>query len=200
MDPEVGVVPPSMSNRANVSPGRETPPVKQRAKELSSGSGEGPLATDPPRPAREGHEWVWFPEGYWAEREIRGLPAASRKGSDARLWRWKARSSKSKSSSDDQRASPMSPKTLLHTPPGSGYPVPPSPYKSEEAHVHSLQHPSALRYQHRQPSQDGDFRESSTWREMLTFGIEDVTGSKSTSNGPGKGLLSAARRGLGAAL
>lgn len=24
---------------------------------------------DPPRPAREGHEWVWFPEGYWAERE-----------------------------------------------------------------------------------------------------------------------------------
>ena len=24
---------------------------------------------DPPRPARYGYEWVWFPEGYWAERE-----------------------------------------------------------------------------------------------------------------------------------
>jgi parafibromin len=25
--------------------------------------------SDPPRPPREGFEWVWFPEGYWAERE-----------------------------------------------------------------------------------------------------------------------------------
>lgn len=25
---------------------------------------------DPPRPAREGYEWVWFPAGYWAEREL----------------------------------------------------------------------------------------------------------------------------------
>lgn len=24
---------------------------------------------DPPRPPKEGFEWVWFPEGYWAERE-----------------------------------------------------------------------------------------------------------------------------------
>ena len=24
---------------------------------------------DPPRPPRNGYEWVWFPEGYWAERE-----------------------------------------------------------------------------------------------------------------------------------
>jgi parafibromin len=28
-------------------------------------------AADPPRPPREGFEWVWFPEGYWAEREKR---------------------------------------------------------------------------------------------------------------------------------
>jgi len=26
---------------------------------------------DPPRPAKEGMEWVWFPDGYWAEREVR---------------------------------------------------------------------------------------------------------------------------------
>ena len=30
----------------------------------------------PPRPANIGMEWVWFPEGYWAEREI--LPAKKR--------------------------------------------------------------------------------------------------------------------------
>lgn len=25
---------------------------------------------DPPRDARSGYEWVWFPEGYWAERPV----------------------------------------------------------------------------------------------------------------------------------
>ncbi|KAL3417301.1 hypothetical protein PVAG01_11301 [Phlyctema vagabunda] len=25
---------------------------------------------NPPRPAKDGFEWVWFPEGYWAEREV----------------------------------------------------------------------------------------------------------------------------------
>ncbi|KAF8863201.1 hypothetical protein BDZ45DRAFT_738535 [Acephala macrosclerotiorum] len=29
---------------------------------------------DPPRPPRPGLEWVWFPEGYWAEREVRDVP------------------------------------------------------------------------------------------------------------------------------
>ena len=28
---------------------------------------------DPPRPTKSGFEWVWFPEGYWAEREIRDM-------------------------------------------------------------------------------------------------------------------------------
>ena len=27
-------------------------------------------AADPPRPPMDGHEWVWFPAGYWAEREV----------------------------------------------------------------------------------------------------------------------------------
>lgn len=27
-------------------------------------------AGEPPRPARDGYEWVWFPEGYWAERPL----------------------------------------------------------------------------------------------------------------------------------
>lgn len=30
---------------------------------------------DPPRPPMLGYEWVWFPAGYWAEREIAPRPA-----------------------------------------------------------------------------------------------------------------------------
>ncbi|OAF61481.1 accessory factor associated with RNA polymerase II [Pseudogymnoascus destructans] len=32
-------------------------------------------AADPPRPPVLGYEWVWFPAGYWAEREIITRPA-----------------------------------------------------------------------------------------------------------------------------
>jgi len=46
--------------------------------------------THPPRSAREGYEWVWFPEGYWAEREQLTLPHKTRK----RRPRWFDRSSK----------------------------------------------------------------------------------------------------------
>lgn len=34
-------------------------------------------AVDPPRVPREGYEWVWFPEGFWAERETSGKSAKS---------------------------------------------------------------------------------------------------------------------------
>lgn len=38
-------------------------------------------AADPPRPPRDGFEWVWFPEGYWAEREWRDFtPKKQKKG------------------------------------------------------------------------------------------------------------------------
>lgn len=40
-------------------------------------------AADPPRPAREGYEWVWFPEGYWAERE---RPESSLRKEKSRKW------------------------------------------------------------------------------------------------------------------
>lgn len=33
---------------------------------------------DPPRSAKSGHEWVWYPAGYWAEREIPTVPAPRR--------------------------------------------------------------------------------------------------------------------------
>lgn len=28
------------------------------------------FGADPPRPPKAGYEWVWFPEGYWAERRV----------------------------------------------------------------------------------------------------------------------------------
>ncbi len=68
-------------------------------RETRAGSGDFPPRNpaDPPRPAKEGHEWVWFPEGYWAERE-----KLERKPS--RRWFQK--------SSDRQSASSLSPKSI----------------------------------------------------------------------------------------
>ncbi|CAG8977642.1 hypothetical protein HYALB_00006592 [Hymenoscyphus albidus] len=42
--------------------------------------------TDPPRPAKEGMEWVWFPEGYWAERERKELFSTSEKQTSFQKW------------------------------------------------------------------------------------------------------------------
>lgn len=47
---------------------------------------------DPPRPAKEGHEWVWFPAGYWAEREVIETPTKAIKH-----FKWRKRSGKSSS-------------------------------------------------------------------------------------------------------
>lgn len=41
-------------------------------------------AADPPRPAKEGMEWVWFPDGYWAERER--VEIFQRRGESPRKW------------------------------------------------------------------------------------------------------------------
>lgn len=37
-----------------------------------------PIGADPPRQPKDGCEWVWFPEGYWAEREIAGFATMSK--------------------------------------------------------------------------------------------------------------------------
>jgi hypothetical protein len=41
---------------------------------------------DPPRPAKEGMEWVWFPEGYWAERERKELFMTEGKHKTIQRW------------------------------------------------------------------------------------------------------------------
>ncbi|KAI1103134.1 hypothetical protein F4804DRAFT_333633 [Jackrogersella minutella] len=89
---------------------------------------------DPPRPAREGYEWVWFPAGYWAEREIVETPSKVMKH-----FKWRKRSGKSSSGKDTQD-------DLDHSPNNPWAQTPQhSPFLSEEAHVQSLQSPSLHR-------------------------------------------------------
>lgn len=79
--------------------------------ETKSGSGEFPPrhTSDPPRPPREGFEWVWFPEGYWAERERPELSPGKQKRN------WFNKSSDRLSSGP----SPSKSRTASKTPPGS---------------------------------------------------------------------------------
>ena len=101
------------------------------------------FSADPPRQAKEGYEWVWFPEGYWAEREYRAPDTSYSKPSDLRIWRRRRQSRKSHSGSGhDIEPQTTTPKTtlarqVLNTPPS----IQLSPYLSEEAHVQSLQYP-----------------------------------------------------------
>ncbi|OTA63625.1 hypothetical protein K449DRAFT_432933 [Hypoxylon sp. EC38] len=92
---------------------------------------------DPPRPAREGHEWVWFPAGYWAEREIVENPSKVMKH-----FKWRKRSGKSSSGKDTQDDREYSPHNLWAQTPQPQ----PSPFHTEEAYVQSLQRPPFNRH------------------------------------------------------
>ena len=107
---------------------------------------------DPPRPAKDGHEWVWFPEGYWAERPVAHRDSA--KGIEpgpaspvGKLFKWSGRPVRD---SADLPLQPepreTSPRTVVlpSGPPRQFSParnLPHTPYLSEEAHVQSLQRP-----------------------------------------------------------
>ena len=68
----------------------------QRETDTTSAELHPRYAADPPRPARAGYEWVWFPEGYWAERET---PSSSLKKQRSRKWFNKSPDRQSNSSS-----------------------------------------------------------------------------------------------------
>jgi len=179
-----------------------------RKKESSSDSSGATHPRDPPRPPRDGKEWVWYPEGYWAERVIRDgsggyhhQPADSNKS-----WKWKSGSSKSKSSSDEPRTSSISPRSLLQPQLNPAFlsPVPPSPYISESAHVHSLQHPEGDKEAKNNSSGGAkdwmkNIKRPSPGTFRLNIGTKFATQSKPT-NCAGAGLLSNARKELGTAL
>ncbi|KAJ4389965.1 hypothetical protein N0V93_007438 [Gnomoniopsis smithogilvyi] len=45
-----------------------SPGFGSRSAQSRSTRTSGSQTADPPRPAKDGFEWVWYPEGYWAER------------------------------------------------------------------------------------------------------------------------------------
>jgi hypothetical protein len=95
---------------------------------------------DPPRPAREGFEWVWFPGGYWAERHrVELAPVASALMLKSSKWRkWSSRGSSSRETDKSDARSPISPKMQRSSDATPRAPMP-SPYMSEADHVLSLQ-------------------------------------------------------------
>lgn len=107
-----------------------------------------PYAYDPPRSPKDGFEWVWFPAGYWAERQIVEMPSTKKlepTTSNAWTFAWRKRSSRERmretsSSPEDREDSSQSPAADDSPKP---YHMPPlaSPYLSEAAHVRSLQQP-----------------------------------------------------------
>ncbi|KAI1762921.1 hypothetical protein GGR53DRAFT_396333 [Hypoxylon sp. FL1150] len=90
---------------------------------------------DPPRPAKEGHEWVWFPAGYWAEREIVEAP-----GKVIRHFKWRKRSGKGSSgrATEDDAFWDQTQRTPK-------LPSIPNSFITEESYVISLQRPPASR-------------------------------------------------------
>lgn len=110
---------------------------------------------DPPRPAMDGHEWVWFPEGYWAERPVarrdssKVSSSAGSAGPVGKLFKLTMKPTRNSTDAPQPEQRDMSPRSVV---PPSGPPkhlshfgqaanYPQSPYLSEEAHVQSLQHP-----------------------------------------------------------
>ncbi|KAG6206461.1 hypothetical protein E4U50_004211 [Claviceps purpurea] len=98
------------------------------------------FSVDPPRPAREGYEWVWFVEGYWAERQP--IPTRRAKsGTSSRFWKWKLRYCRRSTSDAQYQASPTASETIPNSTFGIVRATKASPYLSESAHVKSLQNP-----------------------------------------------------------
>ncbi|KAI1481614.1 hypothetical protein F4774DRAFT_407921 [Daldinia eschscholtzii] len=96
---------------------------------------------DPPRPAREGCEWVWFPAGYWAEREIAESP-----GKVMKHFKWRKRSGKSSSGLDTQDGlEHLNNSGLWDQIPRISQPLP-SLFSSEESYTQSFHGPSFNRH------------------------------------------------------
>ncbi|KAI1083406.1 hypothetical protein F5B20DRAFT_595417 [Whalleya microplaca] len=116
--------------------------ARRSVKEAFSSAPVTPNASyvDPPRPAKEGHEWVWFPAGYWAERAIVESP-----GRSIKTFKWRKRSGKNSSDKDTQDSQGQSPKYPSDQWLQTLAPLA-SPYLTEEAHVRSLQTPSIRRH------------------------------------------------------
>ena len=113
---------------------------------LIAGFSDSAYGVDPPRPPREGFEWVWFPEGYWAERGF--IDLQHKRISTNKFWKWRSRSTKSTSEAElpetlrtSSALSLSTPFSMSKTDPKTSPNAAASLYLSESAHVLSLQHP-----------------------------------------------------------
>ncbi|KAH7031237.1 uncharacterized protein B0I36DRAFT_349340 [Microdochium trichocladiopsis] len=129
----------SAGARSSLLNPEHSPPVQERE-----------LIVDPPRPAKQGMEWVWYPAGYWAEREIIAQPARER---GTRHHRWGRHSSDKTLPTDTHDdalktlALPLGALRLRALAGSNNTLMPmPSPYMSEETHVQSLQNSDSSNY------------------------------------------------------
>lgn len=119
---------------------------------------------DPPRPPRDGFEWVWYPEGYWAERPLERRSSSkqnshrssrSQNSSVGKIFKWSSKqtrgpldaaASREPETPVEQRAADaISPLSHPRQPPFMApISLPQSPYLSESAQTAALQHPIAL--------------------------------------------------------
>lgn len=115
--------------RNSVSSSQSAPSKYQSIKDWSAGVDArtppsfGSLvcnAIDPPRAAKPGFEWVWFPEGYWAEREIRGFMPPR----DSMKLKWWNRSPDQKSRTPTKTMSGDKPTSGDKTPPPPSFIIP----------------------------------------------------------------------------
>lgn len=118
---------------------------------------------DPPRPAKDGFEWVWFPGGYWAERPAPRRTSSKNAGtisltSAGKIFKWTSRADGCPGPYQEHEKRELSPKTIQPTPllslpqlnlpktsSGSFSPprtLPQSPWLSEAAQVQALQRPA----------------------------------------------------------
>lgn len=145
-------------NSPSLSPqGFWSPSARESARNSRTSAGQ-----DPPRPAREGFEWVWFPEGYWAERPSPHRTSSkshvtASNGSAGKIFKWTPRASGCPAPSHEHDLRESSPKTVKSHPvlviqqgnprkqsSGSFSPpraLPQSPWLSEAAQVQALQRP-----------------------------------------------------------
>lgn len=142
----------------------------------------GSKAADPPRPAKDGFEWVWYPEGYWAERSTEGRTSSTELTHNqevgkqfpvtkqSRIFKWGVRPNRStRELSDRSMERPASQRSETGVSPFSDaqHPLsqlprnlPQSPYLSESEQVAALQ--QAVGPQSLEPSP----RIRDTWRSI----------------------------------
>lgn len=139
-------------------------------------------------------EWVWFPDGYWAEREVVDAESLLRP-SHGRPCRWAHRATKSHS--EGEEVLNVSPRSVLSDYSPAKTSMPQSPCLTEEAHVHSLQNPSPMRFRLGRTSSDISSTSRSSRRTRPT---SEGAGEVAYASLAPRKILSAASKGIKAAI